>query len=179
MPRVVGRERRRRDVVAAPPDFRLRLAVFRGGLRFVQPLQRAVVPFVQPPVLFDGNPEQVELVERDPARAHRALEHRRVGDVENEAGVAQQLTGRDRFVAALIAQIHVGPTRETVLFVPGAFPVPEQYDSIHPDPRRVDLRGLANRLTSGERRGRAERAFDAQQLVVFGRAIRRGSPSRS
>ena len=85
MARIRGLERRRRNVVAAPPDLDLRVAVFRGRLRLVQTLQRAVVPLVQPPVLLDRNPEQVELVERDPARADRALEHRRVGDVEGEA----------------------------------------------------------------------------------------------
>ena len=48
---VVGVERRRRDVVAAAPDLDLRLAVLGRGFRLVQPLQRAVVPLVQPPVL--------------------------------------------------------------------------------------------------------------------------------
>ena len=49
--RVVDRQRRRRDVVAAPPDLDLLLAVLRGGLGLVQSLQRAVVPLVQPPRL--------------------------------------------------------------------------------------------------------------------------------
>ena len=51
MPRIVRRQRRRRDVVAAAPDLDLRFAVLRRRLRLVQPLQRAVVPLVQPPAL--------------------------------------------------------------------------------------------------------------------------------
>jgi len=40
---------RRRDVVAAPPDLDLRLAVFGRGLRFVEALQGTIVPLIQPP----------------------------------------------------------------------------------------------------------------------------------
>ena len=89
VPLVVGRQRRRRDVVAAAPDLHLLLAVLRRGLRLVQPLQRAVVALVQPPVLGDRDPELIHLVERDAERLDRALQHRREREVE---GVARRLS---------------------------------------------------------------------------------------
>src|ERR1017187_212296 len=47
--RVVGGERGRRNVIAAAPHFHLGLAELRGGLGFVEALQRAVVALVEPP----------------------------------------------------------------------------------------------------------------------------------
>ena len=61
MPLVVQRQRRRRDVVAAAPDLDLRFAVLRRGFRFVEPLQRPVMPFVEPPAPFDRQPQLIEL----------------------------------------------------------------------------------------------------------------------
>ena len=55
MTRIVGRQRRRRDVVAAAPDLDLRFAVLRSRFGLVQPLQRAVVPLVQ--TATSGRPE--------------------------------------------------------------------------------------------------------------------------
>ena len=49
MARIVERERRRRNVVAAAPDLHLRLAVLLDRLRLVESLQRAVVALVEPP----------------------------------------------------------------------------------------------------------------------------------
>ena len=125
---VVDGQRRRRNVVAAAPDLGLRLAVLRGGLRLVQPLQRAVVPLVQPPALGHRNPEQVERVERDPERLDRALQHRRVRDVEDVAAVAQQAAGLARFVAAARRSDRRRPAGEAVFLVPGALAVAEQDD---------------------------------------------------
>jgi hypothetical protein len=45
-------------------------------------LQRAVVTLVQPPVVDDGNPDQVELFEGQPERQNGALQHRGVGQIE-------------------------------------------------------------------------------------------------
>jgi hypothetical protein len=129
--RVVGRQRRRRDIVAAAPNLHLRLAVFLGGLCLVQPLQRAVVTLVEPPVLDHREPELIELVEGDPERADRALEHRRVGDVEREASLAQQASRLARLLAAAVGEIDVGPAREAVFLVPGALAVSEQYECGH------------------------------------------------
>ncbi len=119
MSRVVRLERRWRHVVAAPPDLRLRLAVFCGRLRLVEPLQRAVVPLVQPPASNHGNPEQVELVERDPASANRALEDRRVRDVEPQRLRAQKSPRFGSLPPTLIGQIDISPASESILLVPG------------------------------------------------------------
>ena len=89
------------------------------------------MPFVEPPVLFLGNPHGVELVERDPERADRALEHGRVRDVEPVVAVAEQAPGLARFFATFLRQIDVGPPSESILFVPGALAVAQQNDFMH------------------------------------------------
>ncbi len=48
-----------RDVVAAPPRHELLVAVAGLGLGLVQPLQRPVVPFVEPPAAPYRNPQPV------------------------------------------------------------------------------------------------------------------------
>ena len=68
---VVFLQKSRKNVVAAPPDQNLLVAVLRGGFGFVQPLQRAVMPLVQKPGFRFGNPHQIHLVQNDPERANR------------------------------------------------------------------------------------------------------------
>jgi hypothetical protein len=129
--RIVGGHRRRRNVVAAAPDLDLRFAVLLRRLRLVQPLQRAIVPLVQPPAVDDRQPHLIEPVERDPERANRALQHRRVGEVESVAAVLEQLAGGAGLFAAAFGQIDVGPSGEAVFLVPDALAVAEQYECGH------------------------------------------------
>ena len=131
MPRIAQIERRRRRVVASPPDLDLRLAVPGGRFGLVQPLQRPVMAFVEPPVPDHRNPEQVELVERDPARADRALQDGREGDVKDPAAVAEQHTGIAGLDEALGTEIDIRPAREPVFAVPGAFAVTKKNDFVH------------------------------------------------
>ena len=74
--RIVGRERRRRHVVAAAPGEHLRVAELGRGLGLVEALQGAVVALVEAPVVAHRQPGAVHLVERVPERPDRALEHR-------------------------------------------------------------------------------------------------------
>src|SRR5262249_11182330 len=55
-PRIVRRERRRRNIVGATPPLDLSLDVLRSSFSLVQPLQRAVMTFVEAPVLRHRNP---------------------------------------------------------------------------------------------------------------------------
>jgi hypothetical protein len=89
------------------------------------------VPLVQPPAVDDRQPHLVEPVERDPERANRALQHRRVGEVEGVATVLEQLAGGAGFFAAAFGQIDVGPAGEAVFLVPDALAVAEQYECRH------------------------------------------------
>src|SRR5213078_4488359 len=73
-------ERGRLNVIAAPPDLDLLLAELLGRLGLVESLERAVMPFVEPPGARDRNPHQVHLIERDPERADGALEDGRECD---------------------------------------------------------------------------------------------------
>src|SRR5690606_1815365 len=128
MPRVVAVERRRRRVEAPAPDLGLLVAVPGGGFRLVQPLERTVVALVEPPALGHRNPQLVELVECDPARPQRTLEHRGERDVEGVPLGAKQVSGAARLFEAPGAQIDVGPPGDPVPVMPGAFSVSDTYD---------------------------------------------------
>src|SRR5690606_28812000 len=116
---------------AAPPDRCLFLAVPGSRFRLVQPLQRPVVTLVEPPALDRRDPELVELVERDPAGAERALEDRGVGDVEPVALVAEQAAGGVGLFESPGAEVDVGPASEAVFVIPGALAVAEQDNFVH------------------------------------------------
>ena len=81
--------------------------------------------------MLDRDPHQVELVERDPQRPDRPLEHRGEGDVECEPLGLEQLAGPLRLGLALLGEVDVGPSGEQVFLVPDAFAVAQQYDLGH------------------------------------------------
>ena len=105
--------------------------MLRGGVRLVQPLQRAVVPFVQPPMPVHRQPHLIDPVEYDPERANGALEHGGVRHVEEEAFLLQQLRRPCGLLAAGFGEIDVDPPSEPVFFVPRALAVSQQYHLMH------------------------------------------------
>jgi len=68
----------RRHVVAAAPQFDLLGAVALGGLSLVEPLQRAVVTFVEAPVALHRQPGHVHCRKREVGREHGPHLDRRV-----------------------------------------------------------------------------------------------------
>jgi hypothetical protein len=109
----------------------LLVAVPGGGLGLVEALQRPVVALVQAPVVLDRQPHHVHFIHRQPQRADRPLEHRGVGQVEGEAGLAQHAAGGPGFGDALFGQVDIGPAGEAVVEVPGGFAVAHEYDLVH------------------------------------------------
>ena len=107
-----------RNVIAAPPDMNLVVAIFRRGFTLIEALQGTVVAFVQPPVANDRNPHQVHLVLDVPERTNRTLQNGCVSDVEVVAEVPEELSGRDRFRVAFLREIDIVPTRKQVLEIP-------------------------------------------------------------
>ena len=79
--------------------------------------------FVEPPALFDRNPQLVEHVERDTESLDRAAKHRRVREVEHESALTQQPARLFPFREAALRQVHVGPTRKPVLLIPSTLAV--------------------------------------------------------
>src|SRR5688572_24664082 len=73
-----------RNIVAAPPDQDLFLAILRRRLGLVQPFQRAVVSLVQQPRFRLRYPHQVHLIKHDPESADRSFQDGRVSFVKNE-----------------------------------------------------------------------------------------------
>ena len=123
MVRIVRVEGGRWSGVAATPDLDLFRAVRGRGLGLVEPLERAVVTFVQPPGAFDRHPHLVHLVENDPERADCALEHRGEGAVDLDPLFRQRPAGRPRFFHPGRGQIDVHPTGKAILQVPVALAV--------------------------------------------------------
>lgn len=79
---VVGVHGWRWDVVGAPPDLHLRLAVFGRRLGLVEPRESAVVALVQTPGAVHGQPHLIDAVQHQPQCPDRSLQHRRVADVK-------------------------------------------------------------------------------------------------
>ena len=139
----------RGDVVAAAPDEDLLVTEFRGGLGFVEALERSVVAFVQSPVLFHWDPELVEFGEDAPEGVEGAFENGDVGDVEGEALAFQELAGSLGFFAALVAEVDIVPTGEKVFLVPSAFAVADENEFVH---NAAEGSGSAGWMTSFRRR---------------------------
>src|SRR5690606_13084364 len=124
---VVERERRRRDVVAAPPELDLLGTVLLHGLSLIEALQRAVVTLVQAPAPLDRQPHEVHLVQHDPRGADSALEDRGEDEVELEPLLLEKPPGFARLITARVGQVDVDPAGKKVLQVPDALSVTEQY----------------------------------------------------
>src|SRR5687768_18007594 len=106
--------------------------MLRSGFRLVQALQGAVMTFVQAPAAANGNPHEVELVERNPERTNRSLQQRRIGDIESQSLGLQQPSSVSRFLPAFVRKVDVGPTGEPVFLVPGGLPMAEEHKCRHP-----------------------------------------------
>jgi hypothetical protein len=100
------------DGVAAPPDLNLGRAVTLDGLGLVQALQGAVMALIQAPAALDRQPEQIHLLEQQPLRADRALEHRGEYHVRYQALAPDFLPGAFCLIAAQCREVDVGPARE-------------------------------------------------------------------
>lgn len=101
---IVEVELGRGDIEAPPPDLDLILAVFLYGFEFVESLQRAVVAFVESPVLDDGDVMAVELLCGVVEGLDGPGEDGGVADVELVAVLLQRLAGLDGFLDACVAR---------------------------------------------------------------------------
>ena len=97
----------------------------------VQALQRAVVAFVEAPVLITGSQCRSISSSACPGGPDRALQHRGEGDVELVALGLQQAAGRLRLHHAGGREADVGPAGEAVLEVPGRFAVADQHELVY------------------------------------------------
>jgi|GEM_PF-5488665 len=79
------------EAFAPEPDG---LCTHHPGSRFlVQPLQRTVVPLVQPPVFVHGRPAAAKTVQHPPDRVNTARHHRGEDPIGQQARVPQHVTG--------------------------------------------------------------------------------------
>ena len=92
--------------------------MFCRRLGLVEPGQPAVVAFIEPPILFDRQPEPPHFLERDVERLDRARLQRGEAVIEIEPLVAHQRTRRLGFGSALLGHIDIPPAGETIFKVP-------------------------------------------------------------
>lgn len=119
------------NIIAPTPHEHLFIAKLRGGLGFVEALERPIVTLVEAPVFFHRNPQLVEFREHSPECVEGPLQHRDIGNVEDEAIVFKDLSSSFRLGAASVTEFDVVPTRESVFFVPGAFAVADEDKFVH------------------------------------------------
>jgi hypothetical protein len=122
-----GGERRRRGVVAAPPQLELLGAELLLDLGLVLPLQVPVVALVEPPVAADREPAAA-----GGARASSAVRMARVRTEvcrtrrSRPSTAASSLPPARASASPARGQVDVDPPGEQVLGVPGGLPVAEQ-----------------------------------------------------
>src|SRR5260370_6441899 len=126
---VVGLQRGGPDVIAAPPDLHVVRAKSLCRLPFVQALQRAVVPLVEPPAATDRYPGPAHLGQREVSGLDGAHQDRCVDDGWRKAGSLHQPSCIFSLGDPKLAQWHVVPACEEVCEVPRALPMPEQDES--------------------------------------------------
>ena len=131
MPLIIQVELRGRNVIAAPPDLDLFLAVPGLGLCLVQPRQRTVMPFVQTPGLVDRDPDAIHGLKRQPERPDGPRQHRGVCANRSKAFCLQQLTGAPRLRFSFRSQIDIYPTGKPVLQIPLTLTVADEDKTGH------------------------------------------------
>src|SRR5207247_9454919 len=77
-------------------------------------------------MLHDNRIAQVE-----PKRLDCQLQHGGESDIEHLPRATEDASRFDGFHHPFFAELHIRPSREAVLLVPGTFAVPQQYDSLH------------------------------------------------
>ena len=111
---VLGFQCGRGGVVAAAPYQNLLIAKFFGGLGFVQTLQRAVMAFIEAPIVVNGQPLAVHGIQGVPQGVNGPLENAGVGQVKLIALSFKKAASRLGLFNARGCQVNVGPTREAV-----------------------------------------------------------------
>jgi hypothetical protein len=124
--RIICSKRRRRDIVAAPPDLDLLGAEFVGRCCLVETLQGAVMTFIQAPVALNRDPHAIHFVQHQPERADCPLQHGCECQVEFITLFAKQLACGLCFGTTLPSQVDIGPTREQIFQIPGALTMTDQ-----------------------------------------------------
>src|SRR5260370_11042357 len=122
---VVGLQRGGPDVIAAPPDLHLVLAKSLCRLPFVQALQRAVVPLVEPPAATDRYPGPAHLGQREVSGLDGADQDRCVDDGWRKAGSLHQPACIFSLGEPKLAHSHVGPPCAGASDVPRAPTIPD------------------------------------------------------
>ena len=94
------------------------IAMLGGGLSLVEPCQAAIVALIQAPMLGHWQPHTAHFRQRQPQCANGAGLDAGEGSAEISVARFQQFSGFLCFRFALLGQVGIPPTRETVLQIP-------------------------------------------------------------
>jgi hypothetical protein len=119
-------QRRRAGGEAAAPLVHLLVANPPAHLVLALALQCPVVALVQAPAPCHRQPHPVHLVEHDPERSDRPLQHRGEAAVESRTLAAQQPGRLPRLLRTGVRQVDIRPAREQIVAVPDALAVTKQ-----------------------------------------------------
>jgi hypothetical protein len=95
VPWVIDIERRWGDIEAPPPNHDLFFPMFFYRFEFVEALKTAVVSFVKPPVLEDGDPMAVKFIGSIVEGLDGPGEHRSAANIKLIAILSECLAGLD------------------------------------------------------------------------------------
>jgi len=130
MVRVIIGHGRRGLVVRASPALHLIGSVDLHDLLLVLPDEVAVVPFIEPPALVDGDPLQAHLHEGQVGRSDRSAEEGGVDLVEFDPTLLQHLAGQAGLEDTVLGERRIRPTDESVVPIPRALAVTEKYQVV-------------------------------------------------
>src|SRR5436189_187332 len=82
-------------------------------------LARAVMAFVHAPAVVDLNPHEIHFLQGEPKRLDCPLQHGGESDIEHVPLATEDAFRFDGFHHPFFAELHIRPSREAVLLVPG------------------------------------------------------------
>ena len=109
----------------------LMFTVFPGRFGLVQPLEGAVMTFIQSPVADNRYPHRIHFVEHDPECPDRSFQYGSIGQIEFETGLSQYAAGCAGLSFAPFGQINVGPARKPILVIPDGLTVTHENYFMH------------------------------------------------
>jgi hypothetical protein len=91
------------------------------------------MPFIEAPVMLDGNPHEIHFIEHDPEGTDRPLKNGSESDIKGISLSLEKPPCVARFLNAPFREIYIDPAGEKIFPVPDALSVSEQNQCVHDD----------------------------------------------
>ena len=107
-------------IVRSPPTLDLIFSKLQDDFLFVLSYQITIMPFIQPPMLVNGNIFLSQLHEYQIGGPDAASQHARVNFIKENATLGQHVSGDSCLEHAVIGQGSIGPTNKPIVAIPSA-----------------------------------------------------------